>query len=308
MGERARERRDISAKTRVYCLIGDPVGHSLSPFIMNRAFERAGLDGVYVALRVSREDLPAAVAGLKAVGVRGANVTYPHKEAVLRFAGHRSRRAEILGAANTLHFTGEGTRAHNTDAPGVALALRRFGGSSLEGERVTIFGAGGAGRAAALGVLEAGASTVVFCERFPEVVEEGVDRLKRRFPDRSLSVLPMTGGEAVRRKSAVAESDVLINATPVVAGDDTSGSLIADSGTIRPDQVCFEFTYHPRSTAFIEIAGARGATCLDGLCLLVAQALESFRRWTGLEFEMEEMARALAEHTGSPLVGGKEPA
>ena len=234
---------------------------------MNRAFERAGLDGVYVALRVSPEELPEAVVGLKALGVRGANVTYPHKEAVLRFADHRSGRAEALGAANTLHFTGQGTRAHNTDAPGVAFALRRFGNSSLEGKRLAIFGAGGAGRAAALGVLEAGASSVVFCERFPEAVEEGVGRLKRRFPDRSLSVLPMTDGEEVRRKAVVAESDILINATPVVAGDDTSGSLIADSSTIRPDQVCFEFTYHPRSTAFIEIAGTRGATCLDGLCL-----------------------------------------
>jgi len=299
--------RDISGKTRLYCLIGDPVGHSLSPFMMNRAFERAGLDCAYVALRVSPEQLREAVAGLKALGIRGANVTYPHKGTILRFADHRSGRVEVLGAANTLHFTAEGTRALNTDAPGVALALRRFGDSSLKGERVLIFGAGGAGRAAALGVLEAGAVSVVFCERFPAAVEEGIERLKRSFPDRNLSILPMTGGEAAHRKAAIVESDILINATPVVAGDDRSRSLIEDPGTIGPDHVCFEFTYHPRSTGFLEIARAKGATCLDGLCLLVAQAGESFGRWTGSDFEIGEMAEALADLTGSPLMRRREP-
>ena len=137
-GDEVTGARNISGKTQLYCLIGDPVEHSLSPFIMNRAFGQAGLDGAYVALRVSAEELPEAVAGLRALGIQGVNVTYPHKETVLRFVDYRSGRVDALGAANTLLVTGEGVRAHNTDAPGVALALRRFANSSLKGEKVAV--------------------------------------------------------------------------------------------------------------------------------------------------------------------------
>jgi shikimate dehydrogenase len=295
---------DISGRTRMYCLIGDPVEHSLSPFIMNRAFADQDLDCVYVAFRVSREDLPHAVTGLRAGGVLGANVTYPHKEAVLSFVDHLSERVKVLGAANTLCLAEDGLHAHNTDAPGIPLALQRLGNQSLKGRRTLIFGAGGAGRAAALGLLEAGAASVVFCEMFPARVEGPVERLAGAFPGREVSLLPMSAEASETRRTAVEESEIVINATPVVAGP--AVNPLVEPLRIRPDQVCFELSYHPRVTPFLETARRRGAACLDGLCLLAAQAYESFRRWTGLEFDLEATARALAEHTGSELVCRKE--
>ncbi len=305
MGEWAKGRSALSGQTRVYCLIGDPVGHSLSPFIMNRAFGQAGLDCVYVALQVPRERLPEAVSGLKALGIAGANVTYPYKEAVLSFVDHVSERVEVLRAANTLCFTEDGTHAHNTDAPGAALALRRSTNSSLKGEGILIFGAGGAGRAAALGVLEAGASSVVFCERFPDAVEEAVSSLRSSFPDRKLELLSMTKEASEARKTAIGEARILINATPAV-GETDAADLVDDPEWIRPGHVCFEFTYHPRVTGFLRMAAARGATCLDGLSLLAAQARESFRLWTGRVFDPDEMAHALSAHAGANPVTGKE--
>ncbi|MCK4546838.1 MAG: shikimate dehydrogenase [Candidatus Eisenbacteria sp.] len=296
----------ISGHTRLYCLIGNPVAHSLSPFIHNRAFEGLGINGVYAAFGVSVDQLGEAIAGLETLGVAGANVTYPHKEAVLPFADERSERVEILRAANTLRFTPGGIVAHNTDAPGTAVAIEKLGGRSLMGRKVLIFGAGGAGRAAALGVLEAGAASVTFCELLPAKAEMELLGLQGRFPDRDLSVLSMSEEERGARGAAVAEASILINATPPVAGTIGAANLIEEPKWICPEHLCFEFSYHQRLTAFLRTARDGGATCLDGLCLLVAQALESFRRWTGEEFDLEEMAAALESHAGAGLVSQKE--
>lgn len=342
----------VSGSTRLYCLIGDPVRRSLSPWIMNRAFEQLGFDAVYTALRVPAAQLPEALAGLRALGVRGANVTYPHKEAVLPFIDRPSERTEILRAANTLRFARGEVTGYNTDAAGTAIALERFAGLSLNGKRVLIFGSGGAGRAAAFGVLEAGAASVAFCVRNAPKAEAALSPLRRVFADSSISVVPLEEQKASdRRRAAVVESDVLINATPVgmagaygsaeargpagargsadadgsaeaqggsvvppavaarvssPAGTAAASPLIEDPEWIRPGHCCFDFVYAPRETAFLGIARARGALRLGGLSLLLAQALEAFRCWTGLAFDLEEMGTALESHAGQSIFALKE--
>jgi shikimate dehydrogenase len=296
----------ISGQTRLYGLIGDPVEHSLSPFIHNRAFEKLGIDGVYTAFRVSSDDLAGAISGLRSLGAAGVNVTYPHKETVLQHADRLSPRVEVLQALNTLCFSANGVEAHNTDAPGAALAIERFGGRPLDRERVLIFGAGGAGRAGAMGVLEAGAASVSFCELVPSKAEAGLLRLQSHFPDRHLAVISMSDEERSAREAAIIDSSILINATPAMEEALSGPALIEDPGWVRPEHLCFEFSYHPRTTEFLRVSQAVGATCLDGLCLLVSQALESFRCWTGQEFDVEEMAAALEVHTGAGLVNKRE--
>jgi len=315
----------VSACTRLYCLIGDPVQRSLSPFIMNSAFEQHGIDAVYAAFRVPASQLLQAVQGLRALGVPGANITYPHKEAVLPFIDLASARVEMLRAANTLHFSGGQISGHNTDAAGTAIALERFAGVVLKGKRVLVFGAGGAGRAAALGVLDAGAAAVTFCVRDVPKAEAVISSLTRGFADASISVVPMDDRTARdMRRTAVVESDILINATPIgMAGAhrtthaqsdydrpssstatdaartaSTASPLIEDPEWIGPGHCCFDFVYAPRETAFLRIARARGALPLGGLSLLVAQALESFRCWTRRTFDLDEMKRALESHAG----------
>lgn len=298
---------NIGRRTEVYALIGDPVSHSLSPFIMNRAFGRLGMDGVYVALRVTRDQLQAAVSGLKALGAAGANVTYPHKESVVSLVDHPSEQVGILGAANVLHFSSGEIRGYNTDASGAAIALEDFGGLSLKGKKVFIFGAGGAGRAAAFGVLEAGAASVTFCVRNLSRAIEATGRLRDHFAGGTVSTIPMEKDhpDCAKRK-AISESDIIINATPLGMGALRAFSPIEDPAWIRVDHICFEFNYSPRLTEFLNTARARGATCLDGLCLLVAQARESVRYWTGRNFELHEMAQALEAHTRERLVLKKE--
>jgi shikimate dehydrogenase len=275
---------------------------------MNRAFKQMGIDGVYVAFRVPAGRISEAISGLKALGAAGANVTYPHKEAVLPFVVRASSRVGIIRAANTLHFADDGTYGYNTDATGTAIVLERFAGLSLEGKKVCIFGAGGGGRAAALGVLEVGASSVVFCVRDPSKAVAALSRLRNAYENRSFSIVSLgMNGDAVKCEEAIRESDVIINATPVGMYGTVSASgarvllgnnastchIIGNPEWIRAGHYCLDLVYGSHETEFLRIARTNGATCLSGRSLLVAQALESFRRWTGHAFDLEEMARAV---------------
>lgn len=306
-----------TAKTAVYGVIGDPVGHSLSPVIMNTAFAENGIDAVYAAFPVPEGELATALNGCRALGIAGLNVTYPHKVAAASAANERSRRVELLDAANTLLFSAgarsgedEGAAwiaAHNTDAPGTALAIEAFGGQSCRGKRVAIFGAGGAARAAALGLLEAGAGYVAFLARDPMKAEALTAKLREAFADRVFSFAEL--GEAHVRACAdeVGNAQIVIQATPVGMGsqaaDDPLGRLLQESNLLRRGQVCLEMVYQPRITPFLRQAAGEGAVALDGLTLLVSQAAESFTRWTGKTFDPEQMYAHLArgDDAGKPV-------
>jgi len=286
----------IMGTTKVYGLIGDPVAHSLSPFIMNRAFAACDLDACYVAFPVRVANLPAALAGLRSAGVAGVNVTYPYKEAAFLAGETSSPRASLLRAANTLVFADGRVHAENTDAPGTALALKTFGAPPVR-LRALILGAGGAGRAAALGLLEAGARTVTLAVRDTTRAQAAVAGLRARFGAERLRIA--AGKELA---GAVAGADAILNATPVGMSSEPRGAVpvpaevaLIDPDWICPGQVCFDFVYHPLETPFLTAARARGARCIDGLSLLVAQARESFALWTGRSFDLECMHAAALE-------------
>jgi shikimate kinase / 3-dehydroquinate synthase len=284
----------ITGRTRLYCVLGDPVAGSLSPAILNRAFARLGIDAVYTAQTVPRGALAPALAGLRALGAAGANVTYPHKEEAARLSDHRSDRVAAIGAANLLRFEADGIHAENTDATGTVLALERLACVSPKDARVAIFGAGGAARAAAYGLLEAGARSVVFLARDPHEASSAVAPLRASFPDRAVEVVPMFDPDArERRRAAVAGAAIVVQATPIGMDRAPVFAPLDDPEWIGPGQVCFEFVYQPRETAFLATARRRGATALGGVRLLAAQASEGCRIWTGRGFDVAEMLDAI---------------
>jgi shikimate dehydrogenase len=280
--------------TQLYGVIGHPVAHSLSPFIMNRAFRQAEIDAVYLPFDVAPEHLARAVEGLKALGARGVNVTYPFKEAIMQYADVPSPDAQLIGATNTLSVVEGQIIAHNTDAPGAAKALETFGGMQLSDKHVFLFGAGGSARAAAVGLLYAGAAGVTFGVRSPDKAVEPVQRLRDAFPLQAVDIVPIED-PAARDDLArqLLHANVVINATPIGMGGGDQPALIDDTGHIRSGQCFFDFVYYPGRTAFLETADAAGANVLGGLSLLVCQAVESFRQWTGGTFDPREMAVAM---------------
>ena len=292
---------NISGRTRLYGLIGEPVEHSYSPYILNRAFAEIGHDGVYTAFSVEEARVPAALMGLKSLGAAGINVTFPLKEAVMPFINQPSARVELLGAANALTFRDGLIHGENTDAPGTAIALETLGGIALKNQHAVIFGAGGAGRAAAFGLLEAGCHAITFIARHPSRAEEGIMQLRDAFPD--LPIVVLTAGDPLdsgARRSAMADAGILINATPIgmEAKTDPKASfpLLDDPAWITPGHCCLDLVYRHVETPFLRIARAQKACCLDGLTVLAAQAQEAFQIWTGESFDLAEMYAALTAH------------
>jgi len=287
-------------KSLLFGLLGDPVAHSLSPFIMNRAFSALGLDAIYVAMGVRPDRLAMSFAGLTSLGIGGLNVTYPYKEEILYHVDAISPEAEIINAANTIARFDDELHAFNTDAPGTANAIETFTGTPVDGCNAFIYGVGGSARAAAYGLLERGVRNVIFGVRTIERGAMASERLGDAFPEQSVGFVPLDDDEwKSERKIALKNAHIVINATPVGMIDHEHTRLIENPSWISPGQLYFDFVYHPRRTLFLDTARRAGATALGGLALLVSQAAESFRIWTDQTFDVKEMTEAVEEFSQS---------
>lgn len=260
-----------TAATRLVALLGHPVAHSISPQIHNAAFAAAGVDAVYVALDVAPNGIAHAVAGIQALGLLGANVTVPHKQAVFAAVEHRAAAAQASGAANTLFWDQGRLCADNTDVAGLAAVLTRDVDLRPD-DGVVLFGAGGAARAAALALGGAGA-TVEVVGRRPEAVRD-IEML-----------LAGAGGRA----AAAPKPRLVVNATPLgLHGEALPERLMSLGG----GQIALDLVYGPADTPFLAAARAAGAVALDGRGMLVEQAAAAFERWTGRPAPREVMAAA----------------
>ena len=271
-----------TGRTRVAAVIGDPVRHSLSPVLHNAAFRSLDLDWVYLAFEVPAGGAGAALAGMRALGIDGLNVTMPHKADVAAAVDELTPDADRLGAVNTVVREGSILVGHNTDGEGFVRALRIDENIDLEGKRCLVRGAGGAARAVVLALVTAGASDVVVAARRKEAAEE---------------VVAMAGPPA--RVGGLEETDsvdLVVNATPVgmdnVVGIDP-GALPIDPARLGAGQVVVDLIYDPVVTPLIEAARRQGAVAVNGLGMLLHQAAVAFRLWTGQDAPVEAMSAAV---------------
>jgi shikimate dehydrogenase len=255
-------------------IILHPAGHTLSPVLHRAAYEDLGVDASYVAFDVPPERLEAAVSGMRALGIRQLSVSLPHKERVLALADETSEEARAIGAANTLTHTADGLRADNTDWVGVVGALERHG--TLEGGRALVLGAGGAARAVVFGLRRVGME-VSITGRTPE----RVDRLAADL--------------GARAGSLDDPYDLLVNATPVGMAPNVDESPVP-AEKLRSGALVFDAVYRPLETRLLREARERGCRTQDGLDMLVHQAVEQVRLWTGKGPDAARM-RPAAERT-----------
>ncbi len=263
-----------TAATRLLALLGHPVDHSRSPRIHAAALEALGIDATYLAFDVEPADLAEAVRGLRAIGALGANVTVPHKEAVMAHLDAVEPDARAIGAVNTLVREGARWIGANTDAAGLVRALADAGFDAA-GAGVRVIGAGGAARAAVVGLAHAGAARVVVAAR----------RLERAEALARSLALPVPV-DAVRLDASPAHDDVdlLVQATSATMhaepGEALARALSLD--TLPAHATVIDLVYAPLETAVLRAARARGLRAVDGLGMLVHQAALSFERWTGV--------------------------
>jgi shikimate dehydrogenase len=281
----------IDGRTQFVGLLGWPVAHSLSPLMHNAAFEALGLAWRYVPLPVQPGQVAEAVRGLAALGFRGANVTVPHKQAVLPVLDRLAPEAETLGAVNTLVIRRqEGERplieGHNTDARGFLGALAR-GGFDLAGEEPAIVvGAGGAARAVVAGLLSQGRRKVWVLNRTVEKAQALASALD---PAR-VEAVPFTSEVLVDRARA---AGLLVNATTVGMVPAAEASIWPEGVPVPHHLTVFDLVYTPLETRLLQQARAGGARALDGLEMLVQQGALAFTLWVDVDLEVNEVARLM---------------
>ncbi|GAD51945.1 LOW QUALITY PROTEIN: shikimate 5-dehydrogenase I alpha [Halarchaeum acidiphilum MH1-52-1] len=263
----------------VYGLIGNPVGHSLSPPMHETAYDELGLDARYVTLEPDATDGAAAVEAADTLDFAGLNVTIPFKGDVLD-AVEPDDLARRVGAVNTIDFSGAVPTGHNTDVAGVRRSFDRFD-VPLAGAESVVVGAGGAARAAAVALVEDGAGV--------HVANRTVERAEELAAD--------VGGTASGLNAlpdAVADADVLVNATSVGMDEDEDVSPVP-ADALHADLAVLDAVYSPLETRLLREPSAAGATTIDGAWMLLYQGVAAFERWTGADAPVAAMNDALRD-------------
>lgn len=272
----------ISGTTGLYALLGSPVAHSMSPAIHNASFAHLGIDAAYLAFDVPEEETAAAVSAVRALGIRGFNLTMPCKTAVLECLDSLSPAARLMGAVNTVKVEADGTLSgHNTDGAGMMRALGEAG-AVVAGADVLVLGAGGAARAiVAQAGLDAAASVRVAKRpgRTWDAAAEAVARLAEG-TQTAMSLVDFADAQAMRE--AVGSASIVINATPIGMGESSKDSPV-DAGWLAPGQFVADAVYHPRRTRLLADAEAAGATPVEGIGMLLWQGLIAEEIWLAQE-------------------------
>jgi shikimate dehydrogenase len=281
----------MSNDFRTYCIIGDPIDHSLSPAIHNAAFTTLGLNCSYIAFRVQEGQLKQSMDSLRAINIGGFNVTMPHKVTVLEYVDSSDRIVEMVGAANTVNNESGKFHAYNTDVVGFIgpLHQRKI---DLSGYEVLILGAGGAARAVAVALAQ----------------EKGIAKINilNRNMDRSTNLANVINNLGLTAniishdeiQKIAFRSNLIINTTSL--GMKNEESLIKSS-SISKESTVYDIVYRPIETKLLENAKTAGAQIIYGYEMLLEQAIASFKIWFRIDPPVESMKKVLFGMFGEPM-------
>ncbi len=264
------------------CVIGWPIEHSRSPLIHGYWLKKYGVDGSYTKLPVKPEDVPSFLKSLSERGLQGCNVTVPHKEAAFAAAEVKDASAIAVGAANTIWLEGGKLACANTDTYGFMTHLQRASPNwSARDSVVSILGAGGAARAIVYGFLQAGVASVQVFNRS----HERSQTLAGHFGPKVKAFAWSERNERSRHSS------VVVNTTTL--GMKGHGDPEIDFSQLKADCVAADIVYVPLETAFLKSARAHGLTTVDGLGMLLHQAVPGFEKWFGVRPEVTDELRQI---------------
>lgn len=288
----------IRGTTRLIGLLGDPVGHSLSPAMHNAALRHIGFDAVYVALPVKPQDLGAAVAGLRAFGFLGANVTLPHKAAVIPFLDEISPLARALGAVNTIVRRPDDTLyGDTTDAAGFIAAFEDEG-HSFDGKTIALLGNGGSARTIALGLpMQRNIKRITIVARNPAKAEALASEVRDSGTAVAIAALSVEDYAKVR-----GDHDIVVNTTPVGMHPAVEETPLPQD-LLEARQIVYDIVYNPRETRLLREARAQGCKTVGGLGMLIHQGRLAFGMWTGRDVPPEVFRagiRNATERQGAP--------
>lgn len=278
----------VSGKTDVVGIFGDPVAHSLSPRMQNAAIQASGLDAVYVPFHVTAVQLCDAVKAIRAMSLRGVNLTIPHKETSCDLVDELDASAQMIGAINTIVNDNGRLKGYNTDGPGLLRALKQELGCDVAGKRVLLLGAGGACRAALVALCQAKVAWVGIANRTGSRSKQLIEEFSAKFSGTAFAEYEL--GSSLL-KTCDEPVDLLVNTTAVGLKGEDFGFPVVDC--LKPSGTVFDMVYTPEPTILLAQARARGLAAADGLGMLAAQGEAAFALWFGQAPEPFVMRRAL---------------
>ncbi len=278
---------NLSGHTKPFVVLGHPIGHTLSPIMHNASMQELAFDGIYLALDVHPDELMEVLPAMAKMGFAGVNLTVPHKEIAFRGLDKLDESAQLLGAANTVHFSDEGMVGYNTDGYGFMKALEEAFGKTIQGDAVFVLGCGGAGRATALMAAKEGAKSLVLADIDAERVQRLEDEIKALAP----AVEITQALDDATKIELCRTCDVVVQASPVGMKQD-------DPSLLPPEAFCegqraFDLIYMYPETAFLTTAREAGAEIANGLGMLLHQGARAFEIWTGTKPSVPAMRKAL---------------
>lgn len=280
----------VHLNTKILGLIGHPLKHSYSPFIHNIAIDLKEIDYIYLPFDIPASNLKNAVGGMIALGIRGFNVTIPHKENIIQFMSNVSEEASIIGAVNTVVNELGKLSGYNTDVNGILETLNPFK-EEIFGNEISVIGAGGASRAVIYTLIRYFKPSKIF---LVNRTEQRADSLKNYFQDKmkynsfkTKELFPPDLVEVFR------SSKLIVNATSVGMYPDVDDSITMLADSFTKGQIVFDLVYNPIQTNLLKLASSNGAIALDGLKMLVYQAAKSFELWTSETMPVEQVYKSL---------------
>ena len=283
---------DKNYRAELTGVFGDPVDGNPTGVMEEAAYDALGLNYRYITMKVTPEGFPDAMKAVRAIHMKGVNLTMPHKISVIPFLDELSEAASIIGAVNTVVVREDGTLfGENTDGKGFVEALLLHG-ESPENKNIVILGAGGAARAIAVECALAGASRITIVNR----TEAKAIELARLIRDKTKA--DAEGIAWNPRQDIPQGTDILINATSIGLGDDRDHRPDINYDTITPSITVSDVVFNPSETSFLMEAAKHGAKTVNGLGMLACQGARNFTLWTGVEAPLEVMVNKLKEEFG----------
>lgn len=282
----------ITGHTELIGLIATPIRHSKSPTMHNEAFAKLGLDYAYLAFEVGNEELEDAVKGLKALRVRGYNVSMPNKTVIGQYLDHLSPAAELCGAVNTVVNDNGVLTGHITDGVGYMRALKD-NNIDVIGKKMTIVGAGGAATAIEIQAALDGVKELSIFNRKDEFWDRAVNNVKNinEKTNCKATLFDLDDKDALRRE--IEDSYLFANATGVGMKPLEGQMIIPDETYLRKDLIVTDVVYIPVKTKMLEVAEGVGCKCMNGLGMMLYQGAAAFELWTGKEMPIEYMKEIL---------------
>ncbi len=279
----------ITSRTGIFGVIGSPIEHSLSPILHNYVLSRLGLDYRYLAFQISREDLAGLGTAIRTLGIKGLNVTLPHKEAVAAQVDELTDEARRVGAVNTIGVGRDGRLVgHNTDTAGFLNSLRIRGlDQELKNRGAVLLGAGGAARAILCCLVKLGAEPIHLVNRTVQRAEELAGWCRNFVPEAPVQIVP--GSEEKKVGKAVSEAFITVNVTPLGMAPDVQRCPLSESILPRAGTVVYDTIYNPLQTLLLKRASAAGCRVIGGLDMLIIQGMESLAWWLESPVPWQEM-------------------